>query len=210
MDHRLRRRQLPDLEARLKAARAEQHRRAISRHLAAVRSLYPRLKAANPGSPALQAEAIKLRDAAIAEIGEAAATINLPVLSYRGLLLEDLVRLWSDELDRVVFGPAPQPRILPVLATITTSKTTASKPTKPPRPAPAPATRPKRPPRQAARAGCRPNHRFVFEAGCRARRRDAVSDRRRRERARGDGALAARKRRGGFGEGVFQWLRDPV
>jgi hypothetical protein len=111
---------LPALEAQLKAARAEQHHRAISRHLAALKSLYPRLKAAILGAAALQAEAIKLRDAAIAEIGEAAATVHLPFLQYRGLLLPDLIELWCAELD-CVFAPAPQPRVVPESATTTTT-----------------------------------------------------------------------------------------
>jgi hypothetical protein len=135
---------LPNLEARLEAARAEQHRRAISRHLAAVRLLYPRLKDAILAAASLQADAIKLRDAAVAEIGEHAATVNLPILAFRGLLLPDLIKLWSDELDRSVFSPAPPPRVQ--LALASSRKPAAA--AKPARPTPSP--RPKRPPRQAA------------------------------------------------------------
>jgi hypothetical protein len=135
---------LPDLEARLKAAQAEQHRQAISRHLSACRAIYPRLKNAILAAGQLQAEAIRLRDRAISEIGEHAAQVNLPIIAFRGLLLPDLIKLWSDELDRIVFAMAAPPRVQ--LAPPSSQKTAAA--AKPARPAPAP--RPKRQPRQAA------------------------------------------------------------
>jgi hypothetical protein len=118
---------LPQLEARLKAAEAERQRHTLARHIAASSNLYPKLRDAIRAAARLQAEAIALREAAIAEIGEHAATVNIPFIAFRGLLLPDLIDLWAGELDRA-FATSPQPRALPAPATATGQKPAPPKP----------------------------------------------------------------------------------
>ena len=62
--------QLPQLEAQLVAANAEKQREGLARHRAAIAAFVPELVAAVERAAAVQVQAIKLREAAIAELGE--------------------------------------------------------------------------------------------------------------------------------------------
>ena len=99
--------ELPDLEARLAAAKAERQRQALSGHRSELAALYPKLRRAIEEAARVQVEAIAAREAAVAELGEHAVTF-IPPIAYRGLLLGDLVKLWADEQDRVWAAPRPQ------------------------------------------------------------------------------------------------------
>jgi hypothetical protein len=113
---------LPSLSERLSVARAAAQRAGIAKHLDIARKTYPRLRAAIEAAAAVQAEAIKAREAANAELGEGVVSLHIPHISYRGFLMADLVKLWSDEQDRVFAAkPAPvaavvAPRIAPTPA----------------------------------------------------------------------------------------------
>src|SRR5437016_2592975 len=61
---------LPQLESRLIAARAVKQKEALAKHLAAARAMYPRLRQAVEAASQMQAEAIRVRAAASAELGE--------------------------------------------------------------------------------------------------------------------------------------------
>jgi len=110
---------LPQLEARLVDARAAAQRSGIAKHLDIARKTYPRLRAAIEAAAAVQHEAIKTREAADAELGEGIVAQYIPHISYRGFLMADLVKLWSDEQDRVFSAksaPAPVAVIAPRVA----------------------------------------------------------------------------------------------
>jgi hypothetical protein len=92
---------LPELEARLAAAKAEALKKAIARLLIDRRALYLRLRAAIEVATEIQHECMRHDQAACAEIGENAARVHLPVIAFRGILLADLVKIWTNEQDRV-------------------------------------------------------------------------------------------------------------
>ena len=62
--------QIPQLEAQLVAANAEKQREGLARHRAAIAAFVPELVSAVERAAAVQVQAIKLREAAIAELGE--------------------------------------------------------------------------------------------------------------------------------------------
>jgi len=101
---------LPQLELELGAARAAQQAQALTRHTRVLIDLYPRLKAAILAAVEAQEEVIAARQAAIAEIGEAMVSRNLPALGFAGFIYRDLVEIWSRENDRVVADLARQPK----------------------------------------------------------------------------------------------------
>jgi hypothetical protein len=107
---------LPQLEARLVSARAVKQRDALARHLAAARAMYPKLRQAVEAASATQAEAIKVREAANAELGESLVSVHIPIVAFRGLLLPDLVAMWRNEMDRVFAVPVAQPAPVAVVA----------------------------------------------------------------------------------------------
>src|ERR1700736_5484523 len=107
---------LPVLSEKLTAARAAAQRSGIAKHLEIARKTYPRLRAAIEAAAAIQHEAIKTRESANAELGEGVVAQFIPHISYRGFLMADLVKLWSDEQDRVfATKTAPQPAVAAVV-----------------------------------------------------------------------------------------------
>jgi hypothetical protein len=76
-------------------ARAAEQRIALARHRQAYAAIYPRLKQAIFAAVEIQHEAIRAREAAIAELGEGICTVHLPHIAYNGLLLRDLVAMWT-------------------------------------------------------------------------------------------------------------------
>jgi hypothetical protein len=130
---------LPELEARLAAARAIDQAAALKRHRAIIGAFFPRLRAALIEAGRIQAEAIKARQTAAAEVGEHAVALNIPFLGYRGLVDDSLISAWCAEQERVWSQPAPS-RPRPVRAALPAP--TKSKP--PVAVAKEPATRPKR------------------------------------------------------------------
>src|SRR5215470_1305727 len=79
-----------ELEPRLAAAQAEAQRQALAKHRQIMAGLYPRLRAAIDAAAAVQMDAIRARDAAIAQLGEGIVQQHLPPLAYLGFLLPDL------------------------------------------------------------------------------------------------------------------------
>jgi hypothetical protein len=133
--------QRPALEQRLAAAKAERQREGLARHHAAIAAFAPRLIGAVEAAAALQVQAIELRDCAEAELGSQLVAGNIPHLSFRGLLLPDLVAIWAQELRRSFAPPSAKP--VPAVAAIVKANGHAA----PAAPVPSP-PRPKR----AARA----------------------------------------------------------
>jgi hypothetical protein len=133
--------QIPQLEARVTAAKAEKQRHGVARHRAAIAAFVPELVAAVEAAAAMQVQAIQLREAAIAELGEGAVQREIPVVGFLGLLLPDLVRDWSRSLQRM-FAPAAAATPRPV-ASRPSPKAAAAKPVISP-----PPPRPARPPRR--------------------------------------------------------------
>jgi hypothetical protein len=107
---------LPVLSERLTAARAAAQRAGIAKHLEIARKTYPRLKAAIEAAAAVRHEAIRTREQANAELGESVVSVHIPHISYRGFLMADLVKLWSDEQDRVFAAKPAQPAPVAVVA----------------------------------------------------------------------------------------------
>jgi hypothetical protein len=143
---------LPELEQRLAAGKAERQRGALARHRAAIAALYPKLRRAIEEAARIQAEAIGLREAAVAELGEHGCK-DIPYLAFRGLLLPDLVNVWANEQERVWAAP---PQSIATVATAPAAKrnsraaaTAAAQRIEPVLPAPKPA----RPPRRDAAPG---------------------------------------------------------
>jgi hypothetical protein len=97
---------LPALENRLKIARNTRQQEAIAKHVAINRRAWPKFRAALSAAVDAQAAVIADRDAAVAEIGEHAASIHLPFLAFRGFLYRDLFDIYAAELDRVYAEPA--------------------------------------------------------------------------------------------------------
>ncbi len=131
--------QIPQLEAQLVAAKAEQQRQGLARHRAAIAAFVPELVAAVERVAAVQVEAIKLREAANAELGEGVVAANIPHLAYAGILLPDLCAMWRQDLERMFAPPAAAPpRPVPAPVKAAPNPPIAA----PPRP------RPARPPRR--------------------------------------------------------------
>jgi hypothetical protein len=84
---------LPALEQRITSARATKQRAALLKHQAAARALYPKLRQAVEAAGRVQTECIAARNAAIAELGESVVSVHIPIVAFRGLLLEDLILL---------------------------------------------------------------------------------------------------------------------
>ena len=97
---------LPALELRLATLRAEAQAAALLRHKAAIAGFAPKLIKAVEAAAEIQVEAIKLRGAAIAELGEQAVARDIPHLAFNGILLPDLVGLWRREVERMFAPPA--------------------------------------------------------------------------------------------------------
>ncbi len=107
---------LPQLEQRLAIARNANQKAAIARHAAANRKLWPKFRATIEAAVNAQAELIKMRADATAEIGEHAVTLNLPVAAFAGFLHREHFDIWTAELDRVMAEPAPKPAVAAVVA----------------------------------------------------------------------------------------------
>ena len=76
---------------------------------------YPKLRASIEAAGRVQTECIAARNAAIAELGESICSVHIPIVAFRGLLLEDLIQLWVNEQDRVHAAPAPAPAVAAVV-----------------------------------------------------------------------------------------------
>ncbi len=96
---------LPEIEARIAAAKAARVAGALARHRGALEAIYPRLRAAIEAAGAIQAEAIAARKAAFAELGQSVAEPHLPTIVFRGVLLPDLIALWARETDKIFEQP---------------------------------------------------------------------------------------------------------
>ena len=144
---------IPELESRLAAARAARQRQAIERHWTAARNLYPKLRTALLGAANLQAQAIALRNAAAAELGEAVVERHIPRVTFVGLLFDNLIESWSKEVNRSFQTPPNQKPALqavekpaaPLIDLNLTAKVTAEH-SPPPEPATAPPRRPQKRP----------------------------------------------------------------
>jgi hypothetical protein len=161
---------LPALEQRIIAAQSAKQRAGILRHQKIHRDLYPRLKTAIQAASAIQVEAVNARAAAQADLGEHVANQALPHLAYRGLLLPDLIELWSNEQDRVFLSlaaPAPQPAVAAVVAPkaapLAVAPPIAPKPAAKPAPVVAPVApvAPTKPRREPRRDRVAPNGRLI-------------------------------------------------
>jgi hypothetical protein len=134
---------IPELEAQRATAKAENQRHGLARHRAAIAGFAPTLDAAISAAAEAQVQAIKLREAAVAELGESVVAGNIPHLAYNGLLLPDLVALWRAEVQRMFSPPAAAaPR---AVAPAARPKAAAPKPVVAP-PAPRPTRAPRRDP----------------------------------------------------------------
>lgn len=100
---------LPELQDRLTAAKSRELSAAMERHRVRRMALYKRLKGSIEAAAAIQAEALQEDQEAIAEMGEAVVRGNFPAFAFRGLLLPDLVRAWTTEMDRAVLSARPVP-----------------------------------------------------------------------------------------------------
>lgn len=100
---------LPELLERLTAAKAREQAAALERRRTRWVALYGKLRKAIEAAAAVQAEVIRADLDACAELGEAVVRRHLPALSFRGLLLPDLVQLWTDEMDGIISAPAARP-----------------------------------------------------------------------------------------------------
>lgn len=136
---------VPELEAQLVAAKAERRRQGLARHHAMIAAFVPRLVAAVEAAAAVQVEAIKLREAAVAELGENVVAGNIPHLAFNGLLLPDLVAMWRSGVERLFVPPAaapPRPFVVPPAKNSAAKRPIAA----PPAPRPARALRRDPPP----------------------------------------------------------------
>jgi hypothetical protein len=102
------------LEVALAQTRGEEQRTALARHHRAFAALYPRLRRAISAAAEIQAEAIRAREAAVAELGEGLVAIHLPHLVFNGFLLRDLVEIWATEQDKIWAVPWQPPALAPV------------------------------------------------------------------------------------------------
>jgi hypothetical protein len=111
---------LPEAEARLAVAKAARQRDAIRRLQGERRKIYAKLRASIEAGAKLQAEAMTHHQAAVAELGEGLAARFVPNVCFGGLLLPDLVRIWTDENDRIM---AAEP-VLPEVPTVDQARAT--------------------------------------------------------------------------------------
>ncbi len=110
---------LPGLEMQLAAARAIDQAAAVARWRGTIGAYFPRLRDALRLAGKIQAEAIKARQMAAAEVGEPAVALNIPFMGYRGLVDDELIGAWCAEQERVWAAPArnrPRPAALPAPA----------------------------------------------------------------------------------------------
>ena len=107
---------IPELESRLAEARGARQHEAVNRHRNIARQLFPRMKKVLLEAADLQAQLLKTRDAAAAELGERLVEQHIPRLVYMGLIFHDLIAIWANEVSRCIEGPAPQPAALPASA----------------------------------------------------------------------------------------------
>jgi hypothetical protein len=151
---------LEDLEPRLKFASSKRQRENIEKHQAIQRKSWPAFRAALSEAVKQQTKCIRERDDAVAEIGDAAASIFLQFLTYRGFLFEEFATLHFAAVDAAVAAPAAMP------APVAAVKPVPAMPAKPavaPKPAqaavePASPVQPRRTPRRDKVA---PNGRLV-------------------------------------------------
>jgi hypothetical protein len=118
---------IPGLESRCLAAKTEKQRQGLARHRAAI---VPTLVAAVEAAAAVQLEAIRLREAAVAEL-EGVVAGNIPHLAFNGILLPDLVQMWRHEVRRMFAPPTaapPRPVAVPAPAKTSAPKSIAARP----------------------------------------------------------------------------------
>jgi hypothetical protein len=106
--------QLQTLESRLSIALAARNRKALSRHQDIARKILPRLISAVKNAAEIQAEAMAARDAAVAELGESAVSVNIEPIAYLGLLTPQFVTAWSDSMKKRLAAAEPQPAVAAV------------------------------------------------------------------------------------------------
>ena len=127
--------QIPQLEAQLVAANAEKQREGLTRHRAAIAAFVPELVAAVERAAQVQVQAIKLREVAIAELGEGVVAGNIPHLAFAGILLPDLCKMWRQDVERMFAPPAAAPpRPVPAPAKAAPKPIVAPPPPRPARP----------------------------------------------------------------------------
>jgi hypothetical protein len=122
---------MPGLEARVVAAKAEKQRQGLARHRAAIAAFVPKLVRAVEVAAEVQVEAIKLREAAVAELVENVVAATIPHLAFNGLLLPDLAAMWRHEVERMFAPPAahaPRPVAAPAPAKASALKPIAAPP----------------------------------------------------------------------------------
>ena len=106
---------LADVEQRLAETISHERAEALRRHHAAVIAATAKLRKAVVAAATVQADVIRLRESAKQELGEHVVERAIPLTTYRGLLLPDLVAQWEIELDRITAprspGRAPPPGI---------------------------------------------------------------------------------------------------
>jgi hypothetical protein len=88
---------------------ADRRRAALARHRAIGAQVYRQLRTALVEASKAQALALRAREDAVNEVGEALVQMHLPVVAFMGLLTPDLLQLYFDQMDRV-FAPQPKPK----------------------------------------------------------------------------------------------------
>jgi hypothetical protein len=101
--------QLQELEQRLSVARAARNRKLLLKHQDIARKILPRLVAAVSNAADVQEEAMAARNAAIADLGEAAVSVHIEASAYLGMLTRPFVDAWADAMAKRLAAPAPQP-----------------------------------------------------------------------------------------------------
>jgi hypothetical protein len=71
--------------------------------------VYGQLRAALVEAGRVQALALRFREDAIKEVGEALVQMHLPAVAFMGPLTPELLQLYFDQMDRV-FAPRPKPK----------------------------------------------------------------------------------------------------
>jgi hypothetical protein len=134
---------LPGLEARLAQAMADRRQAALARHRAIGAQVYGQLRSALVEASRAQAFALRAREDAIKEVGEALVQMHLPAVAFMGLLTPELLQLYFDQMDRV-FAPRPKPKAAAVPAPVRAALPAPAKPKAPVAVAKEPAPRPAR------------------------------------------------------------------
>ena len=109
------RRTIDDLNAKFADARARRARERFAFFSRETARLFPKLRSALEAALEVQLEAIRLREAAAAELGES-AIVTIPVIIYRGLMMPELVEMWRKEIDRQLANTTAAPRSRPAPA----------------------------------------------------------------------------------------------